>query len=76
MVSDGFRANLIGRGVPADKVHTIRNGVCPGEFDPDAAPDTQLRAWLGALTRPPVSPRRVAGLRGQIRRPGPARSGQ
>ena len=27
MVSDGFRANLIARGVPAAKVHTIRNGV-------------------------------------------------
>ena len=29
VVSDGFRANLIGRGVLADKVHTIRNGVNP-----------------------------------------------
>ena len=29
VVSDGFRANLIGRGVPAAKVHTIRNGVRP-----------------------------------------------
>ena len=48
VVSDGFRANLIGRGVPSDKVHTIRNGVLPGEFDPDAAPDTQVRARLGA----------------------------
>ena len=48
VVSDGFRANLIGRGVPADKVHTIRNGVCPGEFDPDAPADARLRALLGA----------------------------
>jgi glycosyltransferase involved in cell wall biosynthesis len=48
VVSDGFRANLIGRGVSADKVHTIRNGVCPGEFDPDASVDPQLRARLGA----------------------------
>jgi glycosyltransferase involved in cell wall biosynthesis len=48
VVSDGFRANLIGRGVPAAKVHTIRNGVCPGEFDPKARPDPGLRAWLGA----------------------------
>jgi glycosyltransferase involved in cell wall biosynthesis len=48
VVSDGFRANLISRGVPADKVHTIRNGVCPGEFDPDAPADPQLRARLGA----------------------------
>jgi glycosyltransferase involved in cell wall biosynthesis len=48
VVSDGFRANLIGRGVPAGKVHTIRNGARPGEFDPDAPPDTRLRARLGA----------------------------
>jgi len=48
VVSDGFRANLIERGVPAGKVHTIRNGVCPGEFHPDAPADPQLRARLGA----------------------------
>ena len=48
VVSDGFRANLIARGVPADKVHTVRNGVRPGEFDPAAPPDAQLRARLGA----------------------------
>ena len=48
VVSDGFRANLIGRGVPADKVHTIRNGVRPGEFDPVAPADAQLRTRLGA----------------------------
>jgi glycosyltransferase involved in cell wall biosynthesis len=48
VVSDGFRTNLIGRGVPAGKVHTIRNGVCPGEFDPDAPADPRLRARLGA----------------------------
>jgi glycosyltransferase involved in cell wall biosynthesis len=48
VVSDGFRTNLILRGVPAGKVHTIRNGVCPGEFDPGALADTRLRAWLGA----------------------------
>jgi hypothetical protein len=48
VVTDGFRANLIARGVPADKVHTIRNGVCPDEFDPGAPADAQLRARLGA----------------------------
>ena len=48
VVSDGFRANLIERGVPASKVHTIRNGVSLGEFDPGAQPDAQLRARLGA----------------------------
>src|SRR5260370_1451750 len=36
------------RVVRADKVHTIRNGVCPGEFDPDAPADARLRARLGA----------------------------
>jgi glycosyltransferase involved in cell wall biosynthesis len=46
VVSDGFRANLIGRGVPAGKVHTIRNGVSPGEFG--GAADPQVRARLGA----------------------------
>jgi hypothetical protein len=48
VVSDGFRSNLIERGVPAAKVHTIRNGVRPGEFEPDARPDPGLRARLGA----------------------------
>jgi glycosyltransferase involved in cell wall biosynthesis len=48
VVSDGFRANLIGRGVPAAKVHTIRNGVSPGEFDPAARADPGLRSALGA----------------------------
>ncbi|MGH3217626.1 MAG: glycosyltransferase family 4 protein [Streptosporangiaceae bacterium] len=48
VVSDGFRANLIGRGVPASKVHTIRNGVRLGDFDPGAPADAVLRARLGA----------------------------
>src|SRR6202012_1571378 len=39
VVSDGFRANLIGRGVPAAKVHTIRNGVSLGRFRPAADED-------------------------------------
>ena len=48
VVSDGFRANLICRGVPAAKVHTIRNGVRPGDFDPATPADPGLRASLGA----------------------------
>jgi glycosyltransferase involved in cell wall biosynthesis len=48
VVSDGFRANLIGRGVPARKVHTIRNGVCLARFDPAAPADPSVRARLGA----------------------------
>ena len=48
VVSDGFRANLVDRGVPADKVHTIRNGVALDRFDPGAAADPAVRARLGA----------------------------
>jgi len=48
VVSDGFRANLIERGVPAAKVHTVRNGASLALFEPDAAPDRAVRARLGA----------------------------
>jgi glycosyltransferase involved in cell wall biosynthesis len=48
VVSDGFRANLIGRGVPPGKVHTIRNGVTLGEFAAGATADPAVRARLGA----------------------------
>ena len=48
VVSDGFRANLISRGVPPGKVHTIRNGVTLGHFDPDGAASPAIRARLGA----------------------------
>jgi glycosyltransferase involved in cell wall biosynthesis len=48
VVSDGFRDNLIERGVPAGKVHTIRNGVDLARFDPAAPADPAVRARLGA----------------------------
>jgi len=52
VVSDGFRANLIGRGVPAHKVHTIRNGVSLSRFRPATEEDSpareEARAGLGA----------------------------
>ena len=48
VVSDGFRASLVERGVPAAKVHTIRDGVTLSEFDPARQPDPYLRAGLGA----------------------------
>ena len=48
VVSDGFRVNLIGRGVPDDKVHTIRNGVALDKFAPGVAADPQVRDRLGA----------------------------
>ena len=48
VVSDGFRANLISRGVPPGKVHTVRNGVSLDQFDLDVGPDAAVRARLGA----------------------------
>ena len=51
VVSEGFRDNLIGRGVPPGKVHTIRNGVSLEQFDPGAGPDPAVRARLGAAAR-------------------------
>ncbi|MGE0878008.1 MAG: glycosyltransferase family 4 protein [Acidimicrobiia bacterium] len=51
VVSEGFRSNLIERGVPAEKVHTVRNGVDLERFDADAVPASVrsgVRARLGA----------------------------
>ncbi len=48
VVSDGFRANLIDRGVPAYKIHTIRNGVNLDLFDRAVSADPAVRAHLGA----------------------------
>jgi glycosyltransferase involved in cell wall biosynthesis len=51
VVSDGFRTNLIERGVPAEKVHTVRNGVALDRFRPgalDSAERERARARLGA----------------------------
>ena len=48
VVSDGFRQNLIERGVPAAKVHTIRNGVALDRFRPDSPGCEETRARLGA----------------------------
>ena len=48
VVTEGFRDNLIGRGVPPGKVHTIRNGAEPHLFDPAAPAGPGLRARLGA----------------------------
>jgi glycosyltransferase involved in cell wall biosynthesis len=51
VVSDGFRADLIRRGVPPEKVHTIRNGADLARFRPAAAVSIErreLRARLGA----------------------------
>ncbi len=48
VVSEGFRANLISRGVPPGKVHTIRNGVDPARFTPGMPAGLRARARLGA----------------------------
>lgn len=34
VVTDAFRANLIGRGVPPTKIDVVKNGVFPGQFPP------------------------------------------
>jgi len=48
VVSDGFRQNLVRRGIPAEKVTTIRNGVDLDRFDPNRQADPADRTWLGA----------------------------
>jgi glycosyltransferase involved in cell wall biosynthesis len=51
VVSEGFRADLLRRGVPPEKVHTIRNGVDLGRFTPagdSSAEHHELRGRLGA----------------------------
>jgi glycosyltransferase involved in cell wall biosynthesis len=51
VVSEGFRSDLTRRGVPPEKVHTIRNGVDLGRFTPAGRPSgerSELRARLGA----------------------------
>ncbi|MHB1536104.1 MAG: glycosyltransferase family 4 protein [Acidimicrobiales bacterium] len=48
VVSEGFREDLIRRGVPASKVHTVRNGVDVERFLPDDTAPTGARARLGA----------------------------
>ena len=50
VVSEGFRADLVRRGVPPEKVHTIRNGVDLERFTPgpgSAGGRDALRARLG-----------------------------
>jgi glycosyltransferase involved in cell wall biosynthesis len=51
VVSEGFRDDLIRRGVPPEKVHTIRNGVDLERFapgSPGAGSRDLMRARLGA----------------------------
>lgn len=46
VVSEGFRDDLIRRGVPSEKVHTIRNGVDLSRFQPGGDPGPG-REFLG-----------------------------
>lgn len=46
VVSEGFRDDLIRRGVPGEKVHTIRNGVDLSRFQPGGDPGPG-REFLG-----------------------------
>jgi glycosyltransferase involved in cell wall biosynthesis len=50
VVSEGFRADLIRRGVPPAKVHTIRNGVDAARFAVATGAGRDWRARLGAGT--------------------------
>jgi glycosyltransferase involved in cell wall biosynthesis len=47
VVSEGFRDDLVRRGVPEDKVVTIRNGVDLDRFDPGHVAPTGTRERLG-----------------------------
>jgi len=48
VVTEGFRADLLSRGVPKHKVHTIRNGVDLARFTGEGAPEDAVRRRLGA----------------------------
>jgi glycosyltransferase involved in cell wall biosynthesis len=51
VVSEGFRDHIVRRGIPATKVHTVRNGVDLQRFAPDSIATSDLegaRAELGA----------------------------
>ena len=50
VISEGFRANLIAKGVPASKVHVISNWVDPAVYRP-LPPDQALAARLGISRR-------------------------
>jgi len=47
-VTEGFRADVIARGIPAEKVHAIPNGVDLERFGSPPPPDPDLRRRLGA----------------------------
>ena len=48
VVTEGFRQDLVSRGIPAQKVSVIRNGVDLERFQPSDSYDPAIRARLGA----------------------------
>jgi glycosyltransferase involved in cell wall biosynthesis len=47
-VTEGFRDDIVRRGIPAGKVHVVRNGVDIDRFHPDTVAPPGLRTRLGA----------------------------
>lgn len=46
-ICEGLRSDIVGRGIPADKVTVIPNAVDIDAFDPGGQPDAALKAKLG-----------------------------
>jgi PEP-CTERM/exosortase A-associated glycosyltransferase len=46
-ICQGLRADIVARGIPAEKVTVIPNAVDIEKFEPGAAPDEALKAQLG-----------------------------
>jgi PEP-CTERM/exosortase A-associated glycosyltransferase len=46
-ICEGLRADIVGRGIPADRVTVIPNAVDIEKFEPGGAPDEALRGKLG-----------------------------
>jgi PEP-CTERM/exosortase A-associated glycosyltransferase len=46
-ICEGLRADIVARGIPAEKVTVIPNAVDIEKFEPGAAPDEALKAQLG-----------------------------
>jgi PEP-CTERM/exosortase A-associated glycosyltransferase len=59
-ICEGLRKEIVGRGVPADRVTVIPNGVDVREFAFGTAPDPALRAELGLIDK------RVIGFAGSF----------
>jgi PEP-CTERM/exosortase A-associated glycosyltransferase len=50
-ICEGLRADIVGRGLPADKVTVIPNAVDIEKFEPGGEPDEALKAELGLAGR-------------------------